>query len=54
MDKGEQRLDPNALPDEPKDQQQKSLGRLKIYFGYAAGVGKCLHHRQCAAHGKPE
>ena len=40
MDKGEQRLDPNALPDEIKDQQQKSLGRLKIYFGYAAGVGK--------------
>ena len=40
MDMSEQRLDPDVLLNEIKEQQKNSQGRLKIYFGYAAGVGK--------------
>ncbi len=36
MDRPEQRLDPDEIVNQP----QKSPGRLKIYFGYAAGAGK--------------
>jgi two-component system, OmpR family, sensor histidine kinase KdpD len=40
MDGSEQRLDPDILLSELKAQQQSRPGTLKIYFGYAAGVGK--------------
>lgn len=34
------RPDPDAILDEIKAHQEKSSGKLKIFFGYAAGVGK--------------
>jgi two-component system sensor histidine kinase KdpD len=40
MDNSQQRLDPDILLNELKEQQQSRPGKLKIYFGYAAGVGK--------------
>ncbi len=40
MDRPEQRLDPDVLLNEIKEQQKSGQGRLKIYFGFAAGVGK--------------
>ena len=39
MEPTQQRLDGNPLLDQSKDQQQRP-GKLKIYFGYASGVGK--------------
>ncbi|MDU7337825.1 MAG: sensor histidine kinase KdpD [Clostridium sp.] len=35
-----QRPDPDDILDEIQDNNDKGLGRLKIFFGYAAGVGK--------------
>lgn len=41
MTVGEQRPDPqNLLHTLHKQQEQERCGKLKIFFGYAAGVGK--------------
>ncbi|WP_077611338.1 sensor histidine kinase [Clostridium sp. Marseille-P2415] len=40
MDQVFKRPDPDAILDEIKAHQEKSSGKLKIFFGYAAGVGK--------------
>ncbi len=40
MDQFDQRPDPEAILDEIRSHQEKKLGKLKIFFGYAAGVGK--------------
>ncbi|HBC26733.1 MAG TPA: two-component sensor histidine kinase, partial [Ruminococcaceae bacterium] len=40
MDQSDQRPDPDAILEEIQTQPDKRLGKLKIFFGYAAGVGK--------------
>lgn len=40
METLETRPDPDAILDEIRAQQEKDSGKLKIFFGYAAGVGK--------------
>ncbi len=40
MDRFDQRPDPDALLEGIQTQMAKRQGRLKIFFGYAAGVGK--------------
>jgi len=40
MDQFDSRPDPDAILDDIRARQEKSLGKLKIFFGYAAGVGK--------------
>ena len=40
MDQAEQRPDPEAILEDYRAQDRRRLGRLKIFFGYAAGVGK--------------
>lgn len=40
MNQFDKRPDPDELLADIKTQQQGSLGKLKIFFGYAAGVGK--------------
>lgn len=40
MDRFDQRPDPDAILEDIQTQGEKKLGKLKIFFGYAAGVGK--------------
>ncbi|HBC95124.1 MAG TPA: two-component sensor histidine kinase [Pelotomaculum sp.] len=40
MDKFDQRPDPDAILEDIQAHQARRPGRLKIFFGYAAGVGK--------------
>jgi len=40
VDKSEQRPDPDAILEDIQTHQDQKPGRLKIFFGYAAGVGK--------------
>ena len=40
MEVEEARPDPDAILDEIRAHQEKDSGKLKIFFGYAAGVGK--------------
>lgn len=40
METLEKRPDPDVILNEIRAQQEKDLGKLKIFFGYAAGVGK--------------
>lgn len=40
MDKFDQRPDPDAILEDIRAYQDRDMGRLKIFFGYAAGVGK--------------
>lgn len=40
MEQSDQRRDPDDILEEIQAHEDKRLGRLKIFFGYAAGVGK--------------
>ena len=40
MEKSERRPDPDAILEDIQTHQDQKPGRLKIFFGYAAGVGK--------------
>lgn len=40
MNQSDQRPNPDAILEEIQLQSNKKIGRLKIFFGYAAGVGK--------------
>ncbi len=40
MENQEKRPDPDAILDQLRGEQEEGQGKLKIYFGYAAGVGK--------------
>lgn len=40
MEKFEKRPDPDAILDDIRANEEKYSGKLKIFFGYAAGVGK--------------
>ncbi len=40
MDHSDRRPDPDAILEDIQTHQARRLGRLKIFFGYAAGVGK--------------
>lgn len=40
MDRLDKRPDPDAILENLREQQENKSGRLKIFFGYAAGVGK--------------
>jgi len=40
VDRFDQRPDPDAILEDIQTQGEKKLGKLKIFFGYAAGVGK--------------
>ncbi|SHO51493.1 sensor histidine kinase [Anaerocolumna xylanovorans] len=40
MDNQDYRPDPEAILEKIKDEEEKETGKLKIFFGYAAGVGK--------------
>ena len=36
----EKRIDPEVLLKEANEEEQRGKGKLKIFFGYSAGVGK--------------
>jgi len=40
LEQFDQRPDPDAILNDIKSRQEKNFGKLKIFFGYAAGVGK--------------
>ena len=40
MEKQERRPDPDAILEQLRGEKEGGQGKLKIYFGYAAGVGK--------------
>lgn len=40
MDNQDYRPDPEAILEKIKEEEEKESGKLKIFFGYAAGVGK--------------
>ena len=47
----DQRPDPDALLRELKLKEETRTGKLKIFFGYAAGVGKTYAMLEAAHHG---
>ena len=48
----DQRPDPDALLRELKLKEETRTGKLKIFFGYAAGVGKTYAMLEAAHHAK--
>ncbi len=40
MDRNNHRPDPDEILENIQAQKEKPVGKLKIFFGYAAGVGK--------------
>ena len=48
-----QRPDPDQLLRVQTDEARRSSGRLKIFFGYAAGVGKTYAMLEAAAATRP-